>query len=126
MTNLRTYIPEDRLRALAIGETLPSRVSGSVLFADIAGFTALTDALSESLGSRRGAEEITSNLEAVYTALIAEVQRYGGSVIDFAGDAITCWFNDAHTQAALRAVACGFAMQKAMKAFVISLCPMVK
>jgi hypothetical protein len=26
--------------------------------------------------------------------MIAEVQRYGGSVVSFSGDAITCWFDD--------------------------------
>ncbi len=40
---LHTYLPQDRLRALARGETLPDRTIGSVLFADISGFTALTE-----------------------------------------------------------------------------------
>jgi class 3 adenylate cyclase len=41
---LHTYLPQDRLRALARGETLPDRTNGSALFADISGFTALTEA----------------------------------------------------------------------------------
>ena len=36
---LHTYLPQDRLRALARGETLPDRTTGSALFADISGFT---------------------------------------------------------------------------------------
>jgi len=114
---LSAYLPQDRLRALARGETLPDRTTGAALFADISGFTPLTEALRDSLGSRRGAEELTRHLDAVYTALITEVERYSGSVIGFAGDAITCWFDDAHTPAAPRATTCAFALQQAMRAF---------
>lgn len=42
MTALSAYIPQDRLRALAAGESLPDRTTGSALFADISGFTPLT------------------------------------------------------------------------------------
>ncbi len=117
MDSLSAYLPPDRLHALARGETLPDRTTGSALFADISGFTPLTEALHDSLGPRRGAEELTRHLDAVYTALIAEVERYGGSVIGFAGDAITCWFDDSHHPAAPRAVTCAFALQLVMQSF---------
>ena len=48
--------------------------------------------------AERGAEELTRTISQVYTALIDEVHRYGGSVIGFAGDAITCWFDDITAQ----------------------------
>ena len=89
-----TYLPQDRLCALTRSETLPDRTSGSALFADIYGFTPLTEALRDSLGARQGAEVLTKHLDTVYTALIAEIERYGGSVIGFAGDAVTCWFEE--------------------------------
>ena len=114
---LHTYLAQDRLRALARDESLPDRTTGSVLFADISGFTPLTEALHESLGPRRGTEELTKHLDAVYTALINEVENNGGSVIGFAGDAITCWFDNAHGSAAPRATHCAFALQRAMLAF---------
>ena len=117
MRALSTYLPHDRLRALARNESLPDRTGGAALFADISGFTALTEALRESLGVRRGAEELTRNLEAVYSALIAEVENYGGSVIEFAGDAITCWFDNGRLTAAAHAVTCAFALQQVMKTF---------
>jgi class 3 adenylate cyclase/tetratricopeptide (TPR) repeat protein len=117
MNELSVYLPQDRLRALARGETLPDRTSGSALFADISGFTALTEGLREALGSRRGAEELTKHLDAVYTALITQIEKYGGSVIDFAGDAILCWFDEAHGPTAPRATTCAFALQQAMRAF---------
>ena len=56
---MHTYLPQDRLRALAYGETLPDRTSGSALFADISGFTPLTEALRDSLGARRGAADLS-------------------------------------------------------------------
>lgn len=112
---LHTYIPQDRLRALACGQTLPDRTAGSALFADISGFTALTESLRDALGSRQGAEELTKHLGIVYSALIAEVEKYDGSVISFAGDAVTCWFDGG--EAAMSAVTCAFDMQSAMLAF---------
>jgi adenylate cyclase len=122
--NLSAYLPQDRRRALAQGDSLPDRITGAALFADISGFTALTDALRKLFGPRRGAEELTSHLNAVYAALIAEVEGYGGSVIGFAGDAITCWFdderpttNDQRPTAAARAVGCGLALQAAIRPF---------
>lgn len=86
------YIPTDWRQALARGEILPERTSGAALFADISGFTPLTEALRQALGLWDGAEELTLHLNRVYDALIAQVDRYGGSVVSFAGDAITCWF----------------------------------
>ncbi len=91
--SLAAYLPQDRLRALAGGEPLPRRATGSALLADLSGFTELTETLTRARGARRGIEELTREINALYGALIAEVERFGGSVIDFAGDAITCWFD---------------------------------
>lgn len=114
---LYAYLSQDRFRALARGESLPDRTFGSALFADISGFTPLTEALRDSMGSRRGAEEMTRYLSKFYTALIAEVERYGGSVTDFAGDAIMCWFDQAHGPAESRAMRCALALQQVMQSF---------
>jgi len=91
--NIHTYLPKDRLRALASDISLPDRTSGSALFADISGFTALTESLREKLGVRQGVEALSRQLSAVYSALIAELEKYGGSVISFAGDSMLCWFD---------------------------------
>jgi adenylate cyclase len=115
--SLSSYLPQDRLRALAQEETLPDLTTGSALFADISGFTNLTEALHESLGPRLGAEELTKYLEKVYSALISEVENDGGSVIGFAGDSITCWFDDAHGPAAPRAAHCAFSLQQVVSSF---------
>ncbi|MBA3531843.1 MAG: AAA family ATPase, partial [Ardenticatenales bacterium] len=78
---------------------------------DISGFTPLTEALAQALGPRRGAEELTQQLNLVYDALITEVDFHGGSVVGFAGDAITCWFA---ADTGRRATACALALQEAM------------
>ncbi|MEE8390149.1 MAG: tetratricopeptide repeat protein, partial [Anaerolineae bacterium] len=112
------YIPTDWRQALARAKTLPERTSGAALFADISGFTPLTEALTQAWGLRRGAEELPRHLNRIYDALIAQVDRYGGSVVSFAGDAITCWFaeeTEGQASASLRATACALAMQDAMQ-----------
>ncbi len=108
------YIPLDRRHALANGYELANRTKGAALFADISGFTPLTEALANELGARRGAEELTHTLNTVYSALIQNVHLYHGSVIGFAGDAITCWFEN---DDGLRAVSSALAMQSAMNDF---------
>lgn len=93
-----SYLAQDRLRALIARSDLPQSAPGSVLFADIAGFTPLTERLRVQLGNRQGSE-----------ALVAEVDQYGGSIIGFAGDANTCWFSGDNS------TACGFALLTAMR-----------
>jgi predicted ATPase/class 3 adenylate cyclase len=135
---IAAYLPADRRQALARGASLPDRVHGAALFADISGFTPLTEALVLALGPRRGVDALTHHLNRIYDALIAEVDSAGGSVIGFSGDAITCWFDgqglgdggwglgdeiptpNPHppTPAAQRAVACALALQKAMQRFM--------
>jgi class 3 adenylate cyclase/tetratricopeptide (TPR) repeat protein len=116
-------MPVDRRLALVRGLSVPEAGRGAVLFADISGFTPLTEALARSFGPHRGAEELTVQINRVYEALIAEVNSYAGSVIGFAGDAITCWFDDAPldlaglTEGARRAATCALAQQAAMRQF---------
>ena len=75
MTTLHIYLPQDRLHALACGGTLPDRTSGSALFADISGSTALTEGMRQALGLRRGANEVyawaaaVGNRERAHTVL---------------------------------------------------------
>ena len=114
METLNIYLPQDRYRALLNGRDLPDRTRGAMLFADISGFTPLTEALTRALGPRRGADELTLQLNRVYDSLIREVDRFGGSVISFAGDAITCWFDGDDGRLA---TATALAMQDAMTAF---------
>jgi adenylate cyclase len=116
----------DRRQALVGNRALPSQATGAAIFADISGFTPLADKLMRSLGSHLGAEELIGALNRVYEALVAQVDQYAGSVIGFAGDGLTAWFDEnplagsnvaMAPAAALRAVGCALAMQNAMRAF---------
>ncbi len=113
------FIPEDRRHALADGRSLPLRAEGAALFADISGFTPLTEALAQRLGPRRGAEVLTRQLNIVYSALIKVVEQWHGSVIGFSGDAITCWFDNSGSREGgpLAATGCALAMQHEMADF---------
>ena len=105
------YIPGDRRRALAAGRQLPLEVSGAALFVDISGFTPLSEALAGELGSQRASEVLSGHLNRVFHALIAELHRFGGDVIYFSGDAVTCWLDG---DDGAGAVAAAFAMQAVM------------
>jgi class 3 adenylate cyclase len=76
------------------GQRWPLRAQGTVLLADVSGFTSLTARLARELGPQRGSEEITRLLSCVFDAVTDEVHRCGGSVISFSSDAITFWFDD--------------------------------
>lgn len=120
MYQATAYLPGDRRRALLTGQPLPARANGTVLFVDISGFTPLTETLARQFGRSRGAELLTRTLNEVYQALIDRVDQHGGSVIGFAGDAITCWFDaddDDAVSAARRALHCAITVQQAMLRF---------
>ncbi|MGD0810187.1 MAG: tetratricopeptide repeat protein [Acidimicrobiales bacterium] len=107
----QAYIAGDRRRALASGAAMADRVYGSAIFADISGFTPLTEALAKELGPQRGAEELGAILNVVYDAVLGELHRHGGSVLYFSGDAVTCWLDGDNGGLG---VSCGLAMQRAM------------
>ncbi len=112
--SLASYLPADRLRALAAGATLPDKTQGAALFADVSGFTSLTTALTSEMGPRRSSEKITRLLKDVFDAITDRIHHYGGSVISFSGDAITCWFDG---DSGLHAAAAGLQVQQAMAPF---------
>ena len=109
--NPEAYIPRDRRRALSRSLEMPSRITGAALFADISGFTPLTEALTRELGPQRGSEELTANIGRVFHAVIGELDAFGGDVIYFSGDAITCWIDGDDGTAACAAA---LAMQEAI------------
>jgi adenylate cyclase len=129
MESFLAYIPTDRRHAMAAGVELPRRTNGAALFADISGFTPLSEALAAALGPARGAEELSLQLNAIYNALIAKVDDFRGSVLTFSGDAITCWFDESgdggwsileerqRPTPVQRAAACAIAIQRAMRQF---------
>lgn len=112
---LEALLPLDRRQALALGQDLPERAQGTALLADVSGFTPLMEHLASTLGPQRGAEELTRLLNALFAPLIHTVHGYGGQVIAFGGDALTCWFPG--ERAPLRAATCALEMQRQVACF---------
>lgn len=115
MADLSAFVPRSLwpLAAQAFrGGTAFVRASGSLLFCDVAGFTALTDALA--VMGREGAEELTHLLNAYFARTVGIVEDHGGDVLRFGGDAMTILFPGDEGE---RALAAAFAMTHAMDEF---------
>ncbi|HSH01569.1 MAG TPA: adenylate/guanylate cyclase domain-containing protein [Anaerolineae bacterium] len=104
----------DRRQALNHGQPIPAQAVGTALFADISGFTPLTDSLVQQLGPQRGTEELIHHLNKLYDTLITRIHDYRGSVISFVGDAIICWFEGDNGH---RSIMAAIAMQNDMQQF---------
>jgi class 3 adenylate cyclase/predicted ATPase len=94
-------------------EPQPARICGeywrgSVLFADMSGFTALSERLA-SLG-REGAEEVRRIISALFAALLDELHLAGGDVLKFGGDALTVFFDASTLGESHAALACRAAL----------------
>ena len=75
------------------------RVEGSLVSADISGFTALSERLAAY--GREGAEELTVLLNRCFGPMIEIVEAHGGDVLKFGGDALLILFTGAdHTRRA--------------------------
>ncbi len=115
------YIPL-RLVERQLANPIPGQVTGSfwdgsLLFADLSGFTALSEQLS-TIG-RQGAEEVSGIVNQLFDALVEEVANNHGTLLKFGGDALTAFFDQhrlgvAHAAAATHAA---LAMQRRMQAF---------
>ena len=118
---LASYIPAIVTRRLS-GDPTPLRhpqsevVSAAVLFADVSGYTALTEALARQ--GPAGVEKVAAGLNGYFGRLIDITEAHGGDVVKFAGDALTAvWVaDDGLADAAAAAVACGLAIQAALHA----------
>lgn len=84
---LGQYVPVPVARALLAsgGRLEPIEAKATILMCDIEGFAALTD----SIGPRR----VFDFLDAYFELLVEIVERHGGVVTQFQGDAILAVFN---------------------------------
>ena len=64
-------------------------VHGAVFFADLSGFTKLTERLAVH---SHGAELLCTELDRLYTLILEEANEWGGDCVKFAGDAILFCF----------------------------------
>ena len=67
-------------------------VQGTLLFADISGFTAMSEKLSQI--GREGAEEVTEVVNRYFDAMLDILRAHEGQLIRFGGDALLGLFTD--------------------------------
>ncbi len=144
--SVSSYLPALMLRRFAQDPRLPTEptvehLSGSVLFADMSGFTTLTETLAEQ--GAAGAEQLTQIINNYFGQLINVIHAHGGDVVKFAGDALVAlWLTteevqiknplisslqsvneDAHSEQLTivthRAAQCGLAIQETLKDYHI-------
>ncbi|MDP2729535.1 MAG: adenylate/guanylate cyclase domain-containing protein [Dehalococcoidales bacterium] len=113
------YIPDILLDTLLLhpdrysSQIVP--VEGSLLLADISGFTPMTEKLSEA--GKEGAELLTNIINQYFRSMLDISRQYGGDNLKFGGDALLILFRGENH--ALRAVTAAAAMQRATGQFKI-------
>lgn len=114
LTTTIPYLPQpvvqEQLADPEIGRVKGEYWQGSVLFADLSGFTALSETLSDM--GKEGGEAITAIVNDLFGALLDDVERYGGILLKFGGDALTVYFGGKNH--ALRAAQTGLNLQQTM------------
>src|SRR3954453_17611896 len=87
------------------------RITGSLAFVDISGFTTLTERLAAK--GKAGAEEMSDLLDGAFTALLKVAYGYGASLVKGGGDAVLLLFEGPeHPLLATRA---SWEMQRTMR-----------
>jgi adenylate cyclase len=92
-----------------------SRFDGVVLLTDLAGFSRMTDQFSAQ--GPEGVEQLSRVLDTYFGSMTEIALEHGGDVVDFVGDAIVVMWPDNGdlSASAAAAVACGLALQGALK-----------
>lgn len=117
--HLASYLPVTFVRQILEEGGLPPpgvprSVDAATLFADVSGFTAMSEELAAD--GPRGAEELTRVLEITFTAMVEVIHDLGGAISHYYGDAMSVYFPDEDGLAAQRALACAQEIQKLMSA----------
>jgi predicted ATPase/class 3 adenylate cyclase len=115
------YLPRLLLQSLeetpSSGQPVEREFSAAVLFADISGFTALTERLAAR--GAEGVEELSAILNAYFGRIIDTIHAHGGDVIKFAGDALLAvWVTDETSdlsECVRRTAQCGLAIQAGLR-----------
>jgi class 3 adenylate cyclase/predicted ATPase len=110
--DLGAYVSALHASWLTAGDAAPWReVPGTLVFADVSGFTPLAERLARN--GKIGAEELTDTLNVVFRELLDVAAGFGGDCLKFGGDALLLLFTgDAH---APRAAAAAHAMLAALR-----------
>lgn len=109
---LDCYVPRVVLRRLVDAPDEPVQtLEGTVVFADISGFTRLSERLART--GTEGAEHLADTINSCFSELLADAYAGGGSLLKFGGDALLLWFEgDEHP---LRGCSAAFAMRRKLR-----------
>jgi predicted ATPase/class 3 adenylate cyclase len=119
LETLVSYVPRRLLRRCAPGEGVPPEPGfevfrGPLLFADISGFTDLTERLARK--GPGGTEELTSILNSYFGRLLDLISDHGGDTLKMAGDGLVVAWEaqdpDRVREAVIRAVQCAQEIQR--------------
>lgn len=107
---LATYVP--RLLTTGRGRRGAEHweIDGSLVFADVSGFTRLTERLARQ--GKAGAEEMVTTISRVFTALLSATED-GGDVLKFGGDALLILYTGADHE--VRACHAAQGMQRTLR-----------
>lgn len=100
------FVPRHLLSTLLTDQRarIYERFDAALLFADISGFTALSEKIA-TMG-KEGSEEVTKIINQFFEPLIDVINKWGGDIYRFGGDAILSFFpcGERRLSAAARAV----------------------
>lgn len=124
---LSTYLPshlvQEKMRRPVPGLVHGQWLRGTLFFADVSGFTALSERL-ESLG-QEGAEQLTSLMNHYFSTMLEILSWSGGILLNFAGDATLVYFPEQEGGEQVRwAVRAAQRMMRAMADFAAIETPM--
>ncbi len=107
-TLISTFILEAYLRRQFEG-----CFSAASLSLDVAGFTALTEALAQH--GQSGSEALADVMSTLFEPLVQSVHAQAGFLTHFAGDGFTALFPGPETRANRRALAAGWAIRQHLR-----------
>ncbi len=119
LETLVSYVPRRLLRRFAPGEAAAAEPGfevfcGALLFADISGFTDLTERLGRK--GPAGTEELSSILNSYFSRLLGLVSAHGGDTLKMAGDGLVVTWEatgpDRAREVVIRAVQCAEEIQR--------------
>jgi predicted ATPase/class 3 adenylate cyclase len=127
LTAIASFVPTFAKRRLladpsALSTAEVIRADQVVFFADISGFTPLASRLAGR--GPLGTEELSRVLNGYFGGLIEIVAQHGGDPVQFAGDGLLAVWSPGDGElstAALRATACGLAVNEALRADSLSI-----
>lgn len=119
-TSVSSFLPlyivenEERLRRDS-GELRP----GTFMFADVSGFTALSELL-QAKGGSEGVEILTQIINDYFARMLEIIAKSDGQLLKFAGDALLAFFPERKNEKmdeAEKAIRTGLRMQRSMQEF---------